>query len=290
MKAFNLLIAAALTVACASVSRADWSEDFTGGAVIQPWVFVDDEGNAPPDATNFDTSNEDISLLGLPSQLQIGNVDQFVAGIVGIAEMNPLPYVFSDVTVSARVRSLPNANVSGGTGLGNNDAFVFARVQPNLASYLLALDFGTGSVDLVRVNSGAAGDLDGLADQVIAGFDATQQYRLELTTIGTQLTGNVYDSSNGLLASVSAVDASYAAGFSGIGAALSEDAGAANTTLLAVAFDDVTSTTIPEPSTLALCGMAAAMLCGAALRRWQRSGSMQSIDAKRSLRFIEHVA
>jgi hypothetical protein len=264
MKAFRVFVAAALAV-LASSARADWVEHFDSGALNEPWVFLDDAGNFPPDASDLDTSGEELTFVGIP---QLG-VDQFLVGIVGIGEANPLPYVFTDVVASTRVRALQNANLGGGVGLSNNDMFTFVRVQPNLASYLLSLDFGTGSVDLVRVNSPA--NLTGLADTTIAGFDPSQTYRLELSAIGTQLTGNVYSSSDALLATVSAIDGTFAAGFSGIGAALSTDTGQANTTFIAAAFDDVSSTTIPEPSSAALCAIGGAVLAGAAWRR-RRAG------------------
>jgi hypothetical protein len=269
MKTKLIVFAAALLAAFAPAARADWSDDFSGGTFNQPWVFLDDGGSIPPNATLLDPSSNELIVEGDAIAALGGTVDQFAVGVVGLA--NPAPYLFTDVRTSATVRSFPHLNLAGGITQGNNDAFVFVRVQgpPTLASYLLSLDFANGAVDLVHVVNPAT--LLGLDDATIAGFDPTATYRLELTAIGTQLTGNVYSSTDALLATVSATDGSLTAGLSGVGAALNSDLPQPQITLMSVVFDDVSSRAIPEPTTFALAGCAAALLGAAAIRRRRRS-------------------
>ena len=157
--------------------------------------------------------------------------------------------------------------------LGNNDEFVIVRSSPTLQSYLLALDFNNGDVDLVRIDAGPV--ISGLgagSSSTVSAFDPARSYVLEFIALGPNLTGNVYDGGN-LVATVAATDATYASGWSGIGAAINDNdtiggPGGPLRTFIAAQFDDVASV-VPEPSTVGL--VLASLVAAVAIRRRRRA-------------------
>ena len=266
----NRFIAVCLlaTFAPALQLRADWTEDFAGGVTHHPWVFVDDSGTIPPDTSIIDPSGGAL-IIGGDSSL-FPAIDTFVVGLAGVG--NPA-YSFSNVQHRATVSAIENLNFSQQIALGNNDSFVVVRSSPILQSYLLALDFDNGDVDLVRIDAGPV--ITGLgagSSSMVTGFDPARSYVLELTAIGSNLTGNVYDGAN-LVATVGAIDATYASGWSGIGAAINDNAdlggpGGPLRTFLAAQFDDVSSV-VPEPATVWL--VVASLVAAVAIRRRRRA-------------------
>jgi hypothetical protein len=266
--AFLAALAAALPL------RADWLEDFSGGVTHQPWIFVDDGGTIPPNASIIDPSGGSL-IIGGDSSL-FPTLDTFVVGLVGVGDP---AYAFADVRHRATVSAFDNLNFASQVALGNNDEFIIVRSSPTLQSYLLALDFNNGDVDLVRIDAGPV--IQGLgpgSSSAVPAFDPTRSYVLEVIAQGPNLTGNVYDGAT-LVASVAAIDATYAAGWSGIGAAINDNdtlggPGGPLRTFLAAQFDDVSS--IPEPSTLGLGLVLATILAAVAARRRRTACNVRS--------------
>ncbi|MCZ6654563.1 MAG: PEP-CTERM sorting domain-containing protein, partial [Planctomycetota bacterium] len=188
------------------------------------------------------------------------------AGQVGLGDPT---FAFTDVRVEATISAEQNVTiVGGGPTLGNNDPFVILRGTGG-NGYLLAMDFNDGFVALLRADNGNVSDLEesSSAEANIAGFDPTAAYRLELTAIGDQLSGRIFNTAGELVAAVRGSDSTYATGFSGVGAAINDidtigGPGGVGRTLLATAFDNVSSRTIPEPSSLLLLIVGAGLLAG----------------------------
>jgi hypothetical protein len=260
MNRFIAALSLLATFASALTLRADWSEDFSGGVLHHPWVFVDDGGTIPPNASIIDPSGDALIIGGDFSLFP--SLDTFVVGLAGIG--NPA-YSFTDVRHRATVSAIDNANFAQQFTLGNNDEFIIVRSSPTLQSYLLALDFDNGDVDLVRIDAGPV--ISGLgpgSSTTVPGFIPTGSYVLELIAQGSNLTGNIYDGAT-LVATVGAIDATYASGWSGIGAAINDNAnlggpGGPLRTFLAAQFDNVSSV-VPEPSAvwLVLASLAGAI-------------------------------
>jgi hypothetical protein len=207
-------------------------------------VFFDNGGTSPPDATIIDPSSSSLAFVGDAAQLPGGTFDQFAIGLVGFG--NPA-FRLGDVMVRADVSTFPQVNFGGGSVQGNNDTFVMARVGANgTDSYLLSLDFNSGNIDLVRIDPGT--QVVGIGGATIPAFDPTKVYTLELIAVGSDLTGNAYDN-GALVATVNRQDATYSAGWAGVGTAVNDNAGlGVNRTLHAAVFDNTFAVTIPEPT------------------------------------------
>jgi hypothetical protein len=234
------------------------SDDFSGGVFHQPWLFADNSGNSPPDATIISTG-----LNNLRFQTPLPAFDPFVSGVIGFGNPN---YAFTDAVVRATVFPLPNTpKLAGGTGTSDNDIGIALRLNPLLGTgYSLVVDYVAGSLTLSRL--GVGGQFLDLDFPVIPGFDPTQPYTIELSAIGPQLTGRVYDGST-LLATANAVDSSYTSGLLGLGAQINNNPGVQ--TYLGAGFDDF-SAIVPEPSASVLTLLAAASAIVFSTRRMTR--------------------
>lgn len=225
----------------ATRATASWMETFTGG-FDQSWTFL---YNAPPSDTTVSTAGDKLTLQ---DNLTL-TPDESVAGLV-LEE-------FTDVRVRATVIPMMGNLTGGAPAATNNDVFVAARSN-GIEAYLLSLDFDDGDVDLVRVDN--VGDLHGLANiNNPAWFAAGTSYQLDLRVLGNELHGRVLDLDGNILDTLTAMDTNLLAGRSGIGAAMNADflpGNIANMTRIAAMFDDVSSTAVPEPSTLFLSGLA----------------------------------
>lgn len=243
----GLIIIVAVAAFAAAPASADWTEDFSGGTTHNPWVIYDDTGTRPPDATAVSTSANNLQLIGNPQLAQQQIFDLFVVAVVGLND--PL-YSFDEVTVRSTVFAPVGRSFAGQTTQGNNDTFVIARTQPGGTSgYVLALDFQSGEVDLVRSDNANITQLN--ASGNVPGFLATKSYVLELKAEGTQLTGCVLDGGAPVV-TVTTTDAAFTSGWSGVGGAINDNGniggpGGPGRTPVTAGFDNVSSTLITHP-------------------------------------------
>jgi hypothetical protein len=222
-----------------SLATADWADSFDGGIVNQPWVFFNQAGASPPSYTLVDASASVLLFEGDPGQAAQGRFDEFAAGSVGLGASE---YQFQNVRLRATVRSTLNANFQGGFTQGNNNTFLYVRSDPTLRSYLLAIDWADGSLDLERVNAGTT--LTDLDDSATTDYSIDKLYTMELAALGTTLVGRLYDQGT-LVAETKAIDATYSSGWSGLGSSINvNDALGLSRTLIAAEFDDVESISI----------------------------------------------
>jgi hypothetical protein len=223
--------------------KADWTEDFAGGAPSQPWITIDDSGNFPADATHFDTSSGRLELVADFEKQQQGEFDLFAVALVGWREPQ---YSFTDVVVRGTVFAVPGHNVAGQVALGNNDSFLLARMnEAGNSGYVFNLDYDSGDIDLVRAENAPAGII-GLVGATVPNFDPGLDYDLEFTVNGTTLTGRALR--NGVeLAAVTFEDSTYASGWSGVGGSVNDTADPPGLTTIAVGFDNISSTAIVIP-------------------------------------------
>jgi hypothetical protein len=228
------------------------TDNFDGG-FQQTWVFVDEAGNAPPDATTISTAADDLRILSAPPPFDLA-----VFGILGYGNA---AFEFTDAVVRATVFTLEDTpRIAGGTGRSDNDIGVVLRFDPiQGASYTLIVDFVAATLTLSHIDAGEAIAED-LAIESIPDFDPAIPYTLELSATGPVLTGRVFDGAT-LLATVGAVNGALASGYAAVGAAINNNA---PTTYLGAGFDDFS--VVPEPSTLVPAACAALGLLLAAGR------------------------
>ena len=223
-----LLSAAVLSLGAGQAMA--WTETFNGG-FDQTWFFADENGDPLPGGTLSTTGN----------YLTIDDTDDDYApaaasGLVGV--------VFGDTVVTGDV------NISNGGS--NNDLGLLARAGAG-SGYALAIDLGTGLLELSRIDTGVVNVLDSTA---ISGFAPSNSYYLSFSLTGSTLSGEVFDSFGGTsLGTVGAIDATYASGAAGIAASVNGDV--IPTTLLST-FDNITAT--PEPGTVVLIGAGSLLL------------------------------
>lgn len=147
---FTLATLVAAMLGSSIARAADWSEEFTGG-FSNSWIFADDVGNIPPDATAIGIHPNNF----LEMNTNANPPDLFVAGFVPAN-------IFADVAATA--------SVAGGRGLlSNNDIFLTVRSNGS-SGYLLNLNYASGAVDLVRVDSGAIVGLGAGSSGLVPGF------------------------------------------------------------------------------------------------------------------------
>lgn len=221
---FALATLVAVLLGACQTRAADWSEEFTGG-FSNTWIFADDEGNIPPDATAISIHPNNF----LEMQTNAAPPDLFVAGFVPAN-------IFADVAATASVSAARGA-------LSNNDIFLTVRSDGE-SGYLLNLDFASGAVDLVRVDGGTIVGLGPSASGSVAGFSQQGTYTLQMSAFGSMLFGQVRDPSGAVAAIVSANDNTYAGGMTGIGAALNSDIPQDQVTPILAGFDNVASITV----------------------------------------------
>jgi hypothetical protein len=232
-------IVAVVTSLAAPIASADWTEDFSGGMTHNPWVIYDDSGSNPPTPTSVRFADNNLQLIAQPQAV----FDTFVVGVVGLGNEQ---YSFEDVTVRSTVFAPQGLNFQGSTSRGNNDTFVIVRTSADGTSgYLLALDFQSGEVDLVRSDGSDITELNASSD--VPAFDPAKSYILELVAEGSNLTGRVFDGGVPVV-TVSTSDTSFSSGWSGVGSAINtnENLGTTRTPVLA-GFDDVSSIAITPP-------------------------------------------
>jgi hypothetical protein len=246
--ALSAVIAAASLAA--SPANADWTEHFSGAAPQYNWTIFDNQLNSPPDTSNVSYAANNLQIVGQPSL----DPDLFVAGVVGLGDPQ---HRFGDVTVRSTVFATSGFNFTPAPARGNNHNFVIARLNLNAESnttsgYVLALDYQTGDVDLIRSDESQIVELN--ASGEVSGFDPSRSYMLELQAEGSNLTGRVFDAGVPVV-TVSASDTTYTSGWSGVGAIINTDTGLGDArTFIAAGFDDVSSTAISTPIIYDLTG------------------------------------
>ena len=239
---------AAMSLA-APPATADWTENFDGGTTHNNWSIYDNDLNNPPNTSTVSYSANNLQIIGQPSV----SPDLYVVGIVGLGDPQ---HNFEDVTVRGTVFAPQGTTLAGASARGNNDTFVIARTNSGGTSgYVLALDFQSGEVDLVRSDNAEITELNASGD--IPAFDPMKSYVLELQAEGANLTGRVFDAGVPVV-TVSTSDTSataFSSGWSGIGSIINTNDDLANArTFIAAGFDDVSSTAITPPVVYDLTG------------------------------------
>ena len=149
------------------------------------------------------------------------------------------------------------------TGIGTEaDTTLLARASVDtLSAYAFSVDNRIGVTGLARVDGNVVTQLTG-GGFVIPEFESLSSYFLEFLVRGDNLTGNIYagtgditDAGVGdLLISIQATDSTYTSGVSGVAVSANSPFNLA----ISSAFDDVSSTAIPEPGGLLLVVFAVA--------------------------------
>lgn len=217
-----------------------FQDDFAGG-LNQPWVFLDNLGNVPPDFTDvsFGDADENLKFVGSESAFLDSDGFELSLSTTGYVGLNDDDYFFADeVHVRATFAPLENITLSGGAAeTANNDVYVVARGD-GLSGYIFALDAFHGEADLVRVDEGT---VEGLGDDaILRGLPTDPEgiYTLEISAIDNLLTGRLYDEDMELLGEVEVVEDTYESGWAGLGAAINDGGDQAGRTLIAQAFDN----------------------------------------------------
>ena len=224
------LLSLVLLFVTSPVAHAMWVDTFAGGAPQQTWVYA-----ALPDGFSY-TQSYFSDGVQMESTSPVGTGAVAVFGVV--------PDMFdSNVRVRAVVNPNNVSNLSRNLG-------VLAHMNPVTGdgySFTIKYDDEDPTIDISKIE-GAADDNLGHAD--VPGFSMTESYILELDVIGTHLTGRIYDSSENLLTTISAIDNDpYTSGYAGI----ATQRELTDSTLLGM-FGMVSA--IPEPSSFLLVVLA----------------------------------
>jgi hypothetical protein len=117
-----------------------------------------------------------------------------------------------------------------------------------LSSQFYAAEVNYDTAELIIFRNDGPATVSNLSSGPIAGLTTADRIYLEFDLLGNSLVARAYDAPNGnLLQSVSATDSAYTIGASGVLVSTSNFAAP-----ILGAWDDVSATTIPEPSTATL--------------------------------------
>lgn len=250
-----LTAAVAVVLGFANSAQADWSEDFNGSTLQNNWFFGSINGLGSPSAT-FSPNNQGANYPDaiVNNQLQMADTNSVATGgaaqAFGVVLQN-----FTDVRVSGIIN--PNGNTSS-----SDTVALIAR--GNIASgefYGAEISFEDGKLIVFR-NDDLAGNGMDLDSMTIPGLTNADSVYLDFVLVGSNINLQAYDAPGGnLLGSVSATDANYSQGVSGV---LGFFAGDVNKPFLAE-YDDLSSITVPEPATMTIALVA--LTAGIASRR-----------------------
>ncbi len=245
----------ALLVFClaAVTARADWVDTFNGG-FDQTWVSGGVNGVGGASGTFSFAVDNNILKMTDPTTAALGGA----ASGFGFVPAES----FSEVHMSAVIN--PNA---GSYSDMNWDLGLLARFDPLSSSgYVLTVDLYKGQIDLTRIDNGAPGAY--LGNTGLNGFPfgtyTDSSIVLKFDLVGSQISGAAYDLSGTLLtAPFSFTDSTYAGGYSGVLTTIKPSDPvfpASPVTPLLGTFDNVSASSVPEPSTLALLAAGALAL------------------------------
>lgn len=240
-----------LVVVCLAASaRADWSDEFDGG-FSAPWLFgeTDDGGEAP--ATGVATFA--IVEAGADDYLRIAHSTAAIRDGGGGAS-DAFAWVdesFVDVVVVADANAGPAFAPQSLLG-------ILARGNPLVGSgYIAAVDFAHARFGILR-SDGFGNSPTILALDAAVPIDPAKTYRIQFSLIGSTLTARLFDAGTRRLHStISATDASHAAGRAGLLVETAYDGDSNPIGPIAGTFDSVRA--VPEP------GFAVAVACGIGL-------------------------
>lgn len=231
----QLTIVLLLFVSCSvcGSSKGDWFDNFNGG-LQQDWNFGSFTANQTPSNTFQAGSFNNALVLTDPTSVFSGGA------ALGIGWVDQ---EFTDVTVVGTFNPAGESNLNGYVGL-------LARADlSTLSGYALTYNPITGEADLVRASGG---DQTLLAETNIG--PQTNSLFAQLTVLGSQITGRLFDAPGGtLLADLSVVDSNFSSGVSGVVVQIDDD-GLFNP--LRGTWDNVASVAvIPEPASTFLLGL-----------------------------------
>lgn len=247
------VVAAGMLLVSVRQLRADWIDTFDGG-LHQSWSTIS--------TTNALRSSPSFSFASDGTQLVITDPVPAAGGgtNTGVGYVNQS---FHDVEMTATFNPAAAANMNAHLSL-------VARGNPSAyQAYVFGIDwFDTegvpkGFVFLNRIDG--LGSQTYLATGWIPGFTLAEDPFVQFTLIGRRLVGEVYDAPGGnLLVSLSALDATYSSGVSGVAVSVQDQ----SIPVLGT-FDNVSAASVPEPSACVLgaLGLCAIPLLGRLLRR-----------------------
>lgn len=203
--------------------NADWADNFDGG-LQQAWQFNSINAMQTGASATFSATSVDDALLVTDTVPGSANGAAVGFGIV--------PEMFEDVFMTGVI------NPTGEEFISRTQTLI-ARASVTESTFYAAEIFymGDGSVEMTIFRNDDPVTTENLATMDIPGT-YTDDYYLEFLIEGTDLTATAYDSLGGAeLGSITAVDDSYASGFSGF-LSFNDD----GFELLGV-YDDITATT-----------------------------------------------
>lgn len=205
-------IAAFVAVCLLSTSgvvRGDWTDDFAGNQDHDPadgaWGYVGlTLAAAPQDIPNW-TPQFASERVVVPSPGAPGGLPMFLAaGYVG--DITGTAHRYQNVRVGG------NIAVGNNGGAGNNNLIGLLARANDYDSYVLAVNYDNGTINLVKSSNADAANPIYMTSQAISGFAELEPFFLQMDVQdfagGTRLVGRVYEdeSRSNLLNTIFAFD------------------------------------------------------------------------------------
>ncbi len=258
----SVFTVAAVVLCCLASSptvHADWSEDFNGSSLSNPWFFGSQTGAGSP-STTFKPNNQGSNYPDAIVNSQLQMADPNAAAVGGAA--NAFGVVLESFT---DLRFTGTLNPNGNAASSDTVALI---ARGNIASgefYAAELSFEDSKFILFR-NDDLAGNAMDLDEVTIPGLTNADSVYVDFRLVGSSISADAYDAPGGtLLGSVSATESSYSGGVSGTLVFFAGDVGKP----LLGEYDDLSSVAIPEPTSIVLA--IAGLTAGIAIRRRRNS-------------------